>query len=355
MHKKNWLFMMFTLLPFFTSCSETGSSEEELSEPEFLEHEEQQQARETAQNLLQPYNTTVDQVAQAKRLSEQTVINALMWISEHPATPMPSTPLDFTADDINQAAQQFISARTDRREYMAKYRAANKEKFEQLKKQEIMKKEGVSQEDIDDAFKYYSWSPYGQLPDNKKRIEELAAAYRKGLDSHKGYRAASKEKFEQLNKQEIMQREGVSQEDIDDAFKHYYSHPYGQLPDNKKRIEELAAAYRKGLEGYKVYRAAHLEKIKESKKRKVEEILEKQEKAAKGIARIDMDQLARNTGLTAKEILAALNRYKQLDTSEPFPEEREPLMDLARQWSEQAGKRKKQRSAKIAARAKRKY
>ncbi len=149
-------FFLLLLVSLPLVCTEEGYQSTE-------ETERSQEEFEAAQALAQIFNTSIEQIAQKNNIAPEKVVDAFLWVQEHPETPMPSTPLNYTAQDITHAAENYFKAKDKN---LAALKALNKE--------QIMRDTGATLPDIKKAFAYYRAYPSGTLPVTLERIQELA-------------------------------------------------------------------------------------------------------------------------------------------------------------------------------------
>lgn len=238
MKKLLFLVATLTLVPIVAAEIEESSEEEiETDEPQSESEEPDQDNAdiEAAQVIAQQFHQPAPAViAQQTHLPEAAVARAMLWLAGHAQTPMPTTPLNYTADQLRQFNRAYEKA------YYQKQRQA----FTLLNIEDIYKNfPDLDEQTIDDAFKYYRSHPVGLLPVTKDRIRQLAQKWHIEKIKRRLVRQRLLEPFYTLekNKEDIYKKyPDLDKTIIDDAFKYYRANPRGALPDTRERILELA-------------------------------------------------------------------------------------------------------------------
>ena len=144
-------------------------------------------------------------------------------------------------------------------------------------------------------------------------------------------------KLDALNKNQIIQETGATQEDVDMAFDYYRRNPMGALPTTKERIEQLAKKYEeeKGKYG----------KSADKKNKELQVLGVKLEESMAGVGEKDLSKIAADAGVSEKTVLNAFNMHKK-NPVQPFPLDAIGLTDLAEQWNQHVQvKKRKQKEA----------
>ncbi|MBY0109727.1 MAG: hypothetical protein K2X90_01300 [Candidatus Babeliaceae bacterium] len=288
-----------------SSTVEPSSDQEEL-------HDADTEIIGAANVLLGFKGTSVETIAQQRGLSDQTVAQAVLYISENPETPLPSTNVSYTAEQITQAARNWVERKAIRVQQLA-----------QLDKNKILRDTGVSKKELDQAFAYYRHYSAGALPTTRKRIQELARMYQNKLQRHKNYLARNKAEFAKIDTEEkikeIAQREGVDEKIVRKAFIQYRRNSGGEPPITRERIQELARMYDEDL-------ALHSERRKFNKA---------------DFAKIDTPQerqaIAEREGISLQEVEKAFAYYR-IYPNGPLPTTRERIQELAKKRDEYLNK-----------------